>query len=49
MQRGNDRAIRERQSSIAEGLDRNTVAQFGAQLLEITPTTCQLLACQLLD
>src|SRR5580704_4032360 len=49
MQRGNDRAIRERPSSIAEGLDRNIVAQFGAQLLEITSTTGQLLAGQLLD
>src|SRR5271166_2844455 len=43
MQRGNDRAIRERQSPIAEGLDRNIVAQLGAQLLE---SSC---SCQLLD
>src|SRR5271166_5071447 len=34
MQRGNDRAIRERQSPITEGLDRNIIAQLGAQLLE---------------
>ncbi len=40
MQRGNDRAIRERQSTIAEGLDRNIVAQLGPQLLEIASTTC---------
>src|SRR5208283_3104328 len=43
MQRGNDRAIRERQSPIAEGLDRNIVAQLGAQLLE---SSC---SCQELD
>src|ERR1700691_1213989 len=34
MQRGNDGAIRERQSPVAESLERNIVAQFGAQLLE---------------
>jgi hypothetical protein len=49
MQRGNDRAIRERPSPIAEGLDRNIVAQLGAQLPEIASATCQLLACQVLD
>jgi hypothetical protein len=45
MQRGNDRAIRERQSPIAVGLDRKIVAQFGPQLLEIASSTCELLAC----
>src|SRR5271169_13642 len=49
MQRGNYCAIRERQSPIAEGLDRKIVAQFGAQLLELASRTGQLLARQSLD
>src|SRR5580704_8944336 len=49
MQRGNDGAIRERQSAVAVGLDRKIVAQFGAQLLELASPTGQLLARQSLD
>src|SRR6516164_3183115 len=35
MQRGNDRAVRERERPFAKGLYRNIVAQLGAQLFQV--------------
>src|SRR5258706_13838923 len=35
MQRGNDCAVRERELSFPERLDRNIVAQLGAQLFQV--------------
>src|SRR5262245_9079614 len=39
MQRGNDCAVRERERPVAKGLDRNIVAQLGAQLFQVA--SCQ--------
>src|ERR1700722_30677 len=49
MQRGNDRAIREWQSTVAKGFDRWVVAKLRAQLSERASGPAQLLACQLFD
>jgi hypothetical protein len=49
MQRGNDRAVRERELPFPKGRYRKIVARLGAQLLKLASSTRQLLACQMLD